>query len=76
MHTRLYKYMHFILLYGVNRNSRLCAPQQLRFPFYHPRMWEGNVFILSVYLYVCLSVWTITFECLDIEILFWYGGTT
>ena len=31
--------------------------------FYRPRMWEGNVFILSV----CLSVQAITFECLDIE---------
>ena len=30
-------------------------------------MWEGNVFVLSVCLSVCLSVQAITFECLDIE---------
>ena len=31
--------------------------------YYHPYMWEGNVFILSV----CLSIQAITFECLNIE---------
>ena len=41
---------------------------------YRPRMQEGNVFILSVCLCVCLSIQAITFECLDIETLFlvWY----
>ena len=36
-------------------------------------MGKGNVFILSVC--VCLSVWAITFECLDIEtsILVWWN---
>ena len=32
-----------------------------------PRVQEGSVSILSVYLCVCLSVRAITFECLDIE---------
>ena len=46
---------------------------------YHLHMWEGNVFILSecvcVCVYVCGSVQAITFECLDIETSFlawWY----
>ena len=38
------------------------------YPCYHPRMWESNVFILSVS--VCVSVWATTFECLDIETSF------
>ena len=51
------------------------------FIYYRPRVREGNVFILcgvvsvSVCLSVCLSVWAITFEWLDIETLFlvwWY----
>ena len=37
---------------------------------YRPRMREGNVFILYVCLSVCVSVWAITFECLDIETSF------
>ena len=37
---------------------------------YHPRMREGNVFILSVYVSVCMSVRAKTFECLDIEASF------
>ena len=40
-----------------------------------PRMREGNVFILSVRLSICLSVQAITFECFDIEtwfLVWWY----
>ena len=33
-------------------------------------MREGNVFILSVFVSVCLSVQAITFECLNIEASF------
>ena len=39
---------------------------------YRLRMRADNVFILSV----CLSVQAITFECLDVETSFWYGGTS
>ena len=42
----------------------------LTMDFYRPRMWEGNVFILSVCLSVCVSVQAITFACLDIETSF------
>ena len=35
--------------------------------FYRPRVRECNIFILPVYLCICLPVWAITFECLYIE---------
>ena len=43
--------------------------------YYHPRMRVGNVFG-HVCLSVFLSVQAITFEPLDIETYFWYGGTS
>ena len=50
--------------------------QRRRSYFYRPRMRQGNVFILfvcvcvCVCLSVCVSVWAITFECLNIETSF------
>ena len=46
--------------------------------YYNPRMREGNVFVLSVRLSVCVSVQAITFEYLDIEssFLVWWDTLT
>ena len=45
--------------------------------YFVPRLREGNVFVVFVYRYWCLSlcvpVWTVT---IDIENSFWYCGTS
>ena len=66
----------------INIESGTVDPMRVSFNFswaeiiyYHPRMRVGNVFG-HVCLSVFLSVQAITFEPLDIETYFWYGGTS
>ena len=35
--------------------------------YYRPRMQRGNVFIVSVFLSVIVSIWAVTFEAEGIE---------